>query len=64
MEIILTLSVLTIALIAFIFEWFPVDLTAIMVAIVLMLLGLVTPEEGIAGFWEHCYGNGDWQCLF
>ena len=50
MEIILTLSVLTIALISFIFEWFPVDLTAIMVAIVLMLLGLVTPEEGIAGF--------------
>ena len=50
MEIILTLSVLTTALIAFIFEWFPVDLTAIMVAIVLMLLGLVTPEEGIAGF--------------
>ncbi len=50
MEIILTLSVLTIALIAFIFEWFPVDLTAIMVAIALMLLGLVTPEEGIAGF--------------
>lgn len=50
MEIILTLSVLTLALIAFIFEWFPVDLTAIMVAIVLMLLGLVTPEEGIAGF--------------
>ena len=50
MEIILTLSVLTLALIAFIFEWFPVDLTAIMVAIVLMLFGLVTPEEGIAGF--------------
>jgi len=50
MEIILTLSVLTIALISFVLEWFPVDLTAIMVAIVLMLLGLVTPEEGIAGF--------------
>ena len=50
MEIILTLGVLTTALIAFIFEWFPVDLTAIMVAIVLMLFGLVTPEEGIAGF--------------
>ena len=50
MEIILTLSILSIALIAFIFEWFPVDLTAIMVAVVLMLFGLVTPEEGIAGF--------------
>jgi di/tricarboxylate transporter len=50
MSIFLTLSVLTLALIAFIFEWLPVDLTAILVAIVLMLLGLVTPEEGIAGF--------------
>ncbi|MGF1542274.1 MAG: SLC13 family permease, partial [Pleurocapsa sp.] len=50
MAIILTLSVLTLALIAFVFEWFPVDLTAIMVTIVLMMLGLVTPEEGIAGF--------------
>lgn len=50
MEIYLTFSVLVLALVAFIFEWFPVDLTAIMVAIILMLLGLVTPEEGIAGF--------------
>ena len=50
MEIILTLSVLAIALVAFIFEWFPVDLTALTIAIVLMLLRLVTPEEGIAGF--------------
>jgi di/tricarboxylate transporter len=50
MDIILTLGVLTVALIAFIFEWLPVDLTAILVAIVLMLLKLVTPEEGIAGF--------------
>jgi di/tricarboxylate transporter len=31
-------------------EWLPVDLTALCVAIVLILLGLVTPEEGIAGF--------------
>lgn len=50
MEIILTLSLLFVALIAFICEWLPVDITAICVAIVLMILGLVTPEEGIAGF--------------
>lgn len=50
MAIILTFSVLTLALIAFIFEWLPVDLTALIITIVLMLLGLVTPEEGIAGF--------------
>lgn len=50
MDIVLTLGVLTVALIAFVFEWFPVDLIAMMIAIILMLLGLVTPEEGIAGF--------------
>ncbi len=50
MQIVLIFSVLVVALIAFAAEWFPVDITAIMVAVVLMLLGLVTPEEGIAGF--------------
>lgn len=50
MEIILTLSIVVIALISFITEWLPVDFTALAVAVVLMLLGLVTPEEGIAGF--------------
>ena len=49
-EIVLTLSVLGLALIAFVFEWLPVDFTAFIIAIVLMLLGLVTPEQGIAGF--------------
>jgi di/tricarboxylate transporter len=54
--IFVTLSVVVFALIAFVFEWLPVDITAIVVAIVLMLIGLVipeagvTPEEGIAGF--------------
>jgi di/tricarboxylate transporter len=50
MEIALTLGILILALIAFIFEWLPVDLTALVVAIILMLLRLVTPEEGISGF--------------
>ena len=50
MEIILTLSLLVVALIAFIFEWLPVDITAICVTVALMVFGLVTPEEGIAGF--------------
>lgn len=48
--IFLTLAVLTGTLVAFIAEWLPVDLTAIAVTTVLILLGLVTPEEGIAGF--------------
>lgn len=49
-QIILTLGILVVALIAFVAEWLPVDITALVVAIVLMLLGLVSPEEGIAGF--------------
>ncbi|MCS6941344.1 MAG: SLC13 family permease [Geminocystis sp.] len=47
---VLTLLVLIVALIAFICEWLPVDLTALAVTIVLMILGLVKPEEGISGF--------------
>jgi di/tricarboxylate transporter len=48
--IFLTLGVLVVALIAFVAEWVPVDLTALFVAIALVVLGLVTPEEGVAGF--------------
>ena len=49
-SIVLTLSVVVGALICFITEWFPTDITAIIVAVVLMIFGLVTPEEGISGF--------------
>ncbi|MEC4851886.1 MAG: SLC13 family permease, partial [Jaaginema sp. PMC 1079.18] len=48
--IVLTLIVLVLALIAFVVEWLPIDLTAFAIAVILMLLGLVTPEEGISGF--------------
>jgi di/tricarboxylate transporter len=53
LKIILTLGVLLVAFIAFIAEWLPVDITAIIVAVVLMLLGLVTPDEGISGFGNN-----------
>ena len=49
-SIVLTLSVVVGALVCFITEWFPTDITAIIVAVILMVLGLVTPEEGISGF--------------
>ena len=49
-QILLTLTVLVIALALFVLEWLPIDITAILVTVVLMLLGLVTPDEGIAGF--------------
>ncbi|WP_425443130.1 SLC13 family permease [Spirulina major] len=48
--IFLTLAVLVIALILFITELLPVDLVALMIMVALMVLGLVTPEQGISGF--------------
>ncbi len=50
MTIFLTLGVVIVALICFIAELLPVDITALCVAVVLIVLGLVTPDEGIAGF--------------
>ncbi len=50
MTIFLTLGVVVAALICFITEWLPVDITALCVAVVLIVLGLVTPDEGISGF--------------
>lgn len=50
MTIFLTLAVVVAALICFITEWLPVDITALCIAVVLIVLGLVTPDEGIAGF--------------
>jgi di/tricarboxylate transporter len=48
--IFLALGVVVAALVCFIAEWLPVDITAICVAVVLILLGLVSPDEGIEGF--------------
>lgn len=45
-----TLAVVGLGLVAFVAEWLPVDLTAIVLAIILMLLELVTPEQGVSGF--------------
>ena len=50
MTIFLTLGLVVAALVCFIAEWLPVDITALCVAVILILLGLVTPEEGVAGF--------------
>ncbi|MEM1395154.1 MAG: SLC13 family permease, partial [Cyanobacteria bacterium P01_H01_bin.150] len=50
MSIFLTLVIVFLTLISFVGEWFPVDITAIAVMVLLMALGLVTPEEGISGF--------------
>ena len=48
--IFLTIFVLILALITFIVEWLPIDLNSLLIAVLLMLLGLVSPNEGISGF--------------
>lgn len=49
-EIILMFSVLLVTIILFVFEIFPIDKIAFFIIVSLILLGLVTPEEGISGF--------------
>ncbi|NEQ51260.1 MAG: SLC13 family permease [Leptolyngbya sp. SIO3F4] len=49
-DILMTLGVTIVALILFVVEWLPADITAFSVMVALMVLGLVSPQEGIAGF--------------
>ncbi|MDV3352610.1 SLC13 family permease [Leptolyngbyaceae cyanobacterium CCMR0082] len=49
-QILMTLGVTAVALLLFIVEWLPADITALGVMVALMVLGLVSPQEGIAGF--------------
>ncbi|MEM9275922.1 MAG: SLC13 family permease [Cyanobacteria bacterium P01_F01_bin.143] len=50
MDIFLTLTIVVLALVCFVGEWLPIDITAIAVMVLLMTVGLVTPQEGISGF--------------
>ncbi len=50
MTIFLTLAIVVLALILFVAEWFPSDIVAIIITLLLAILGLVTPEESISGF--------------
>ena len=50
MEIALTLGVLALSLLFFATEWLSADVTAIGIPVLLMMTGLVSPDEGIAGF--------------
>jgi len=49
-EMIIVIAVVTGAAILFATEKLPVDLTAILVMSVLLISGIITPEEGISGF--------------
>ena len=48
--IILTLAVTVTVLVFSVREWLPLDIISISAAAALMVMGLVTPEEGISGF--------------
>jgi di/tricarboxylate transporter len=48
--IFLTLIVLILGLVGFVAEWLPVDLTALVICVSLIILGLISPDEAIAGF--------------
>jgi di/tricarboxylate transporter len=50
MSIVLTLGIAVLILVFCIGEWVPLDIVALAAAVLLMLFGLVTPEEGISGF--------------
>jgi len=49
-DIALTLAIAALTLLLFMLEWLPADITGMVVMVTLMLLGQVTPAEGISGF--------------
>jgi di/tricarboxylate transporter len=49
-EIILTLSIIGLAIYLFVSERFSIDTVAIMIMVIFMVTGILTPEEGFAGF--------------
>jgi di/tricarboxylate transporter len=49
LDIILTLAILVVAIVLFVTEWLRVDLVALLVMVVLILVGFVTPGEALAG---------------
>lgn len=47
---IITIVIIIIAIILFATEWVSIDVVALMIAVSLVLTGVITPEEGVAGF--------------
>lgn len=50
LEIVFVLLIITLAVAMFVMERIPVDLTALIIMGILMLSGVVTPEQGLKGF--------------
>lgn len=49
-NIVITLAIVALALTLFVVEWFPADITAMVIMVMLMLFRQVNPAEGISGF--------------
>ncbi len=49
-QIILTLLIIGLAIVCFVKEWFSVDTVSVGVMVAFMITGILTPEEGFAGF--------------
>ena len=47
---IITIIVIVIAIFLFVSEWLSIDLVALMIMVSLILTGVISPEEGVAGF--------------
>lgn len=50
MDALIVLAILVAALVAFVSDRMRIDLVALLVMVTLMVLGIVTPQEGLAGF--------------
>jgi len=50
LSMIIVLGIVVFAIILFVTEWLPIEVTALVVMVLLMLTGIVTPEEGVSGF--------------
>jgi di/tricarboxylate transporter len=50
LTIALTLGILLVAIIIFVTEWIRPDLVALLILVILVITGLVTPQESISGF--------------
>ncbi len=49
-EALVVLGVIVIAVVLFITEYFSIDVVALLILVSLVLLGVITPEEGVSGF--------------
>lgn len=49
-EIIVSLSVIFGAMVLFVVNWFSIDLVALLIILALVVFGVISPEEGVAGF--------------